>query len=273
MKFLRFVLLGLTALAVIIAGVALLKKAVVPAPHPVSATATANWRPGDPAPHIDAVRRTFENMLKSAPDYAVFFQRLNADFPSEYESFLSALAQRSAASGEVGSPDLHLAEAVRSLRLSRGILAGKAGRAALEHIFELQLAMLKALAAKDPRLCVEFLNGGESPAYFEFASQNRKLVAAVAVAGIDAIRDGEMKRVEREAPTVAEFDALEQSLREKGLGTPEIEALLDGTQSNPTVEEAKMCRAGQIYLETLATLPEESRLRIYGLAVELMARS
>jgi len=35
----------------------------------------------------------------------------------------------------------------------------------------------------------------------------------MAVAGIDAIHDGEEKRVQRDVPTMAEFDALEQSLR------------------------------------------------------------
>jgi hypothetical protein len=272
-KTLRLVLLGLAVLAGVFAGAALLKKAVRPEPASTSLTATASSRPGEPVHNIETVRRTFENMLKGAPEYAVFFERLKADFPSEYESFLTAVAQRSAASGEIGSADLHLAEAVRSLRLSRGVLAAKAGQAALEHIFELQLAMLKALAARDPRLCADYLYGGESSGYLEFAAQNRSLVAEMAVAGVDAIHDGELKRVERDAPTVGEFDALEQMLRAKGLGSQEIEALLDGTVSNPPISDERMCNAGQVYLETLATMPEESRLRIYGLAVELMARS
>ncbi len=175
--------------------------------------------------------------------------------------------------GETTSADLLMAEAARSLRLSRGILAAKAGGQALEHIFELHFAMLRALAAKDPHLCVDFLNGGESPGFFEFSAQNRGLVAAMANAGIDAILDGEIKRIERPAPTGADFAVLEKALRVKGLDTPEIEALLDGKASDPPIGDAKMCRAGQVYLETLAAMPESIRLRIYGLAVELMARS
>jgi hypothetical protein len=62
-------------------------------------------------------------------------------------------------------------------------------------------------------------------------------------------------------------------LRAKGLDTPEIEALLDGKAGDPPIGDAKMCRAGQVYLETLAAMPEPTRLRIYSLAVELMARS
>jgi hypothetical protein len=132
---------------------------------------------------------------------------------------------------------------------------------------------LRALAAKDPHLCVNFLYRGDSPAYLEFSAQNRGLVAAMAIAGIDAIHDGEIERIERPAPTGPDFDALEKVLRAKGLDTPEIEALLDGKVGDPPIAAAKMCRAGQVYLETLAGMPESTRLRIYGLAVELMARS
>ncbi|MGQ0444318.1 MAG: hypothetical protein ACT4O2_04100 [Beijerinckiaceae bacterium] len=166
-----------------------------------------------------------------------------------------------------------MAEAARSLRLSRGILAAKAGPQALEHVFELHIAVLRALAAKDPHLCVDFLHGGESSGFFEFSAQNRGLVAALAIAGIDAIHDGDIQRIERPAPTGTDFDALESALRAKGLGTPEIEALLDGKASSPPIGAAKMCHAGQVYLESLAAMPESARLRIYSLAIELMARS
>jgi hypothetical protein len=270
---LRLVLLGLAG---IVTGAALLQKAIHPNKPSAPLIATASPRPREPSPssyEIDAARRAFTEKLKTAPEYAAFFDRLKTVFPSEYESFLAAFAQRSAASGEIASADLLIAEAARSLRLSRGILAAKAGRQALEHIFELHFAMLRALAAKDPRLCVNFLYGGESPGFFEFSAQNRGLVAAMAIAGIDAIHDGEIKRIERPAPTGTDFDALEKALRAKGLDTPEIEALLDGKTGDPPIGDAKMCRAGQVYLETLAAMPESSRLRIYGLAVELMARS
>ncbi|MDQ6704304.1 MAG: hypothetical protein M3Z96_15080 [Pseudomonadota bacterium] len=276
MNILRLVLLGLAALAGIIAGAALLQKAIRPETPSAPLIATASTRPGEPwiPPYeIAAARRAFKEKLKTAPEYAAFFERLKSVFPSEYESFVADFAKRFAASGEIASADLLIAEAARSLRLSRGILAAKAGRPALEHIFELHFAMLRALAAKDPRLCVHFLYGGESPGFFEFSAQNRGLVAAMAIAGIDAIHDGEIKQVERPAPAETDFDALEKALRAKGLATPEIEALLDGKASDPPIGDAKLCRAGQVYLETLAAMPEESRLRIYGLAVELMARS
>jgi hypothetical protein len=273
---LRLVLLGLAAIAGIVTGAALLQQAIRSETPSAPLIATASPRPGEPGTSpdvINAARRALEEKFKTAPEYAAFFDRLKTVFPSEYESFLAVFAQRSAASGEIASADLLTAEAVRSLRLSRGILAAKAGRQALEHIFELHFAMLRALAANDPQLCVNFLYGGDSPAFLEFSAQNRGLVAAIAIAGIDAIHDGEIQRIERPAPTGSDFDALEKTLRAKGLDTPEIEALLDGKPGDPPIAAAKMCRAGEVYLETLAGMPESTRLRIYGLAVELMARS
>ncbi len=271
-KILRIVLLGLAALAGIIAGTALLKMATRGEPPSASVTEAVLPLGGRGADGAEAIGSIFQNTLKGAPEYAVFFDRMKADFPSEYEAFLETVARRSAASGDIGSADLQLAEAVRTLRLSRGVLAAKAGQPALERIFDLQRAMLKALAAKDPRLCADYLNGDESSSYFEFAAENRKLVAEVAIAGIDAIIDGETKQMHRDVPTVDEFDDLERLLRAKGLGSAEIGALLDGTVSNPPVGDEKMCSAGQIYLETLASMPDDVRLRIYGLAAGLMAR-
>ncbi len=265
MNILRLVLLALAALAGIIVGAALLNKALHPGASSVNTTASPE--------EIATARREIERKLNSVPEYAAFFDRLKSVFPQDYEAFLTTVSRRSAASGHIGSADLLFSEAARTLRLSRGVLAAKADRPALEHIFELQLAVLQALAAKDQHLCVDFLYGGEAPGFFEFSARNRGLVAAMAIAGIDAIHDGEMKRVERPAPTDADFDNLEKELLAKGLDIPEIEALLDGKASDPPIDDAEMCRAGQVYLETLATMPEEQRMRIYGLAVELMARS
>ena len=275
MNILRLVLLGLAVLAGIVGGTALLRRAI----HPEIAfapAAPASPRPGDPGAsprQIAAARRAFEEKLKTAPEYAAFFDRLKNNFPVEYELFLAAVSKRLASNGKIESADFLMAEAIRSLRLSRGALAAKAGNPALEHIFESQSSIVHALGAKDPHLCVDFLNGAESTGFFEFSAQNRGLVAAMGIAGADAIHDGEMKKIDRPAPAETDFDALEAALRAKGLGTPEIEALLDGTPGNPPISDADMCRAGQVYLETLAAMPEPSRLRIYGFAVELMARS
>ena len=271
MNILRLVLLGLAALAAIICGVALLRQALpsnVPATAP---NASGVFRPS-PA-QIEAARKVLDEKLATAPDYAVFFNRLDKVFPDEYQAFLGALALRLALAGEIRSADVLMAEAARSLRLSRGLLAAKAGDPALEHIFELQATMLRALAAKDPHLCGSFLNGDDSQDFFEFSAQNRGLVAAMGIAGLEAIKDGEVKGIERPPPAGKDFDALEQALRAKGLETPEIEMLLDGKPSDPPIADAKLCRDGLIYLEALTGLPGPIRLRIYGFAIELMARS
>ncbi len=270
MRILRLVLLGLAAFAGIVGGTTLLQKAL----RPDTSLALLGYGAQAPSAYeIAAAQHSLEEKLRTAPEYAPFFDHLKATFPSDYESFLAAFAKHLAARDEIGSTDVLMAEAVRALRASRGILAAKAGNPALESIFELQTSMLRALAAKDPHLCVDFLNGAESAGFFEFSAQNRALVAAMGIAGIDAIRDGELRQVERPPPGETDFDALEKGLRAKGLDTPEIEALLDGKPSNPPIADTKMCEAGQIYLETLAAMPEDSRLRIYAFAVELMARS
>jgi hypothetical protein len=219
-----------------------------------------------------AVRRLLDTDFVTTAEFAPFFERFKTAFPAEYETSLAAFSQRAASAGEIGSPDLLVSEATRALRQSRGILAAKAGGPALDHIFEVQLAILRALASANPRLCANYLFGGESADFLKFSASHRELVATMAMAGLDAIKDGEINRIERAEPAAQDFQALEEGLRAKGLATSEIEALLDG-KSDPALDDARMCRAGGIYLETLAALSEEPRRRIYGLAVELMARS
>lgn len=63
------------------------------------------------------------------------------------------------------------------------------------------------------------------------------------------------------------------ALGDHGLSKAEIDALLDGKIPDPPIEDARMCAAGQTYLDVLATLPEVARMRIYALAVQLMANS
>ncbi|HUZ90699.1 MAG TPA: hypothetical protein VMU78_02185, partial [Methylocella sp.] len=165
MNILRRVLLGLAALAGVIVGATLLQKAIRLDAPPPPLGATASTRPGEPGPsafEIVAAQHGLEEKLKAAPEYATFFDRLKTVFPLEYESFLAAFAKRLATKRDVGNTDFLMAEALRSLRVSRGVLAAKAGNEALEHIFELQSSMLGTLAAKDPHLCVDFLNGTES---------------------------------------------------------------------------------------------------------------
>jgi hypothetical protein len=270
MHFLRLALLGLAALVALILGWTFWIEANRPGTAPSSKIAETQVSPEA----IAAARRAIEAELAAAPEYAGFFDRLKTSFPAEYEAFLAKASQRSAAAGgEMRRADFLMIDAVRALRLSHGVLAAKAGQPALDHVFEMQLAMLRALAEKNQGLCVDFLYGGANGDFLEFSAANRGLVAAMASAGLDAIRDGQINKVGREEPTAEDFQTLEQALRAKGLDTLEIEALLDGKTPDPPLDDARLCRAGAIYLETLAAMPEPLRMRIYGFAVELMARS
>ncbi len=275
---LRLALLGLTALASLILGWSLIQQALrtdtksdATVTHP-SVQAPVQPSSADFAARAE-IRRKIEAQLSQSPDYMRFFDRLKQAFPAEYDSIIDTFAKHVASAGETDDIDAMMSDAVRSLRLSHGVLAAKANGPALQKIFTQQLAMMQALSTKDQRLCVDFLYGGASRGFFRFASENRSIVADMALAGLDAISDGQSSQIERAAPSEADFQLLEKALRDQGLNTAEIEALLDGKAADPPISDARMCGVGQIYLQTLAGLPEGTRLRLYGLAVELMARS
>ena len=221
----------------------------------------------------EAAQAKADALIASAPDYANFFKRLRDAFPAEYGAALDAYKKRSASGKGEETIDAFVSEAVRLLRQSRGVLAAKAEAAPLGKVFEVQLAVMRATAAQDPRMCVGFLYGASDQDFARFAAQRRSLIADMALAQLEAVASGQDKKIERDAPTEADFKALEGALAARGLGKTEIDAILDGKMPNPPLDDARMCAAGQTYLETLHALPEETRLRIYSLAVELMARS
>ena len=272
---LRLVLLSLAAVVTIILGGNFLRHAVrssAPVPTLEEAVPPVTDKRGG-GEEIAAARRAMEAKFAETPEYKHFFDRLNLAFPNDYAAMLENFAQRFLTDQSFAEVDVMMAEAVRSLRQARGVMAAKADDGALARVFEMQLIMKRALAAKDQRLCVDFLYGGASQAFFQFSAENRALIAEMAIAGLEAINDGQTRLTVRQAPSDADFQILEKALIGRGLSTPEIEALLDGKTADPPIGDARMCRDGQIYLETLASLPEQTRMRIYGLAIELMARS
>ncbi len=276
MDILRLALLSLAAGIAIILGASLLFEADFTHKENRPQTTVAAQKQDQTASdaQLHAARETIEARLASAaPDYMRFFTRLKRLLPQEYDVILDGFARQSLEGADMTNVNSLLSEAVRALRLSSGAMAAKADGPALSRIFDMQLAMMRALAAKDPRLCVEFLYGGASQAFFEFSSDNRALVANMAIAGLDAIDDGRAKKIERAPPSDQDFELLENALKAKDLNETEIAALLDGKTPTPPIGDQRMCQIGQIYLETLAVLPEPARFRIYGLAVELMARS
>jgi hypothetical protein len=284
MNKLPFILLGLGGSAAIAAGAAILVVALDTRPREIRPAAVAE-RPIASAPPASvpanaaspearaSARKAIEARIAQVPEYQRFFDRLRLALPSQYEATLEGFADRLVATGKEQPIDTYLSEAVRDLRQARGALAAKADGVALTRIFDVQLAMLDALSKTDQRLCVDFLYGGASEAFYQFSAKNRQLASDMAIAGLDAILDGQTKKNQRQTPTDADFVLLEKAMAAKGLSQVEIEALLDGKTPDPPLEDARLCRAGRIYLEMLKTLPEPVRLRIYALAVELMARS
>lgn len=214
-----------------------------------------------------------EKLIAEAPDFAAFFARLGEHFPGDRAQIVDQLATRRLANGGEDTPDVALSEGLRALRQTRGIVAAKADGPALSRVFEAQARLMAALDRYDARLCVDFLYGGATQAFFDFSAQHRPAVAEMAQASLAAIVDGQAKKIERKPPNDSDFAALERALQAGGLTKPEIAALLDGAVPEPPLKDERMCEAARTYLAVLKTLPEAMRFRIYGLAVELMARS
>lgn len=222
---------------------------------------------------MGSARQIVETEIAQAPEYARFFARLRETFTSDYESSLKEFATRLADTKTEQSVDYYLSETVRRLRQSRGALAARAEPDAMARVFARQLDVLQAVAREDKKMCVAFLYGATNQDFQRFAAARRPLIAAMATAGLDAMANGKAKNIAREQPTESDFQTLEQALGARGLDKAQIDALLDGKMPNPPLDDAKMCTAGQTYLEVLRTLPEAARTRIYGLALELMSKS
>jgi hypothetical protein len=222
-----------------------------------------------PAGDRAAARARIELAIADAPEYRQFFDALRQTFPTDYDATLDAFAGGAGAD----SVDFYVAEAVRRLRQARGVLAARAEPVALARVFDLNLAVLRALSGEDKRLCAAFLYGGVDQDFHNFAARRRGLVGEMATVGLEAIASGRTRNEERAAPSDEDFRTLEKALTARGLGKAEIDSLLDGKTPDPPFDDEKTCAMGQTYLEALRGLPEPVRLRIWGLAVELMARS
>ena len=284
MRELRLVLLGLAAVIALLLGANFLLRAfrvpgvpplaqtTVPEPSQVadvpSTVPTATAVPPSVPSAPPAARAIVDRAITDAPDYTRFFDRLRLAFPSDNEAILNTLANGVANGGEA-NVDLMTADAVAALRRSHGALAAQASDATLAQVFVLQLQEMQALARRDAHLCVAFLYGANGAGFQGFAADHRPLVADAAIAGLDAINSGSMEHVRRPAPSDSDFQALDRALVTKGLSRPEIEALLDGKSAIPPIPDDAMCRAGQAYLATLATLPSDVRDRLYALAVDV----
>lgn len=211
-----------------------------------------------------------QDKLRQAPEYAAFFTQLQNLYPADYD----AAARRGLAQGietHDNAADLFLTQAVQALRQNRGLMGARAGAEALDKLFDAHRQVLAQLAETDPALCVDFLNGAPAERFVAFAGAHRALMAAEAQAGLDAIDDGARKKIDREAPTSEDFTELEKNLLAKGMDRAGVAQLLDGTTPNPPLTDAQQCHNGLIYLDSIKALPDLQRLRLYALALEVMA--
>jgi hypothetical protein len=248
-------------------------------PLPVRPVATETVAPdadpaakatNDGAPVDPAAQAALEAKVGQAPEYRAFFARLRTLYPGDYDAALKSGAAQEWDRAE-NAPDLVLNESVRQLRQTRGLTAAKAGGQALDNLFDLHLRILRQLGVGDAALCVDFLNGAPAGRFSGFTGAHRALMADWASAGLEAIGDGARKKIDREAPTPEDFDDLEKLLLDKGLDKPAVDLLLDGKEPNPPLSDEQQCRNGIVYLDALKSLPDLQRLRLYALALEVMA--
>lgn len=220
-----------------------------------------------------AARQEIETLIATTPDYARYFARLRETFTSDYEQTLDDFASRYAKSRQKQSVDYYLSETMRRMRQSHGALAAGADKEPLTQLFVAQLEVLRALGQEDRKTCVAFLYGATNLDFQNFASTRRVMVSDMALAMLEAMISGGQRQIQREQPTATDFRVLEVALADHGLGRQEIDALIDGKMTDPPLEDARMCAAGQTYLEVLRTLPEAARLRLFALSVQLMAKT
>lgn len=263
------------ALVALGAGIGLTWLALNPAPRVADSgsAVTTTAAQASATPDKGGAREQIEALIAATPDYARYFARLRETFTPDYEAALSDFAARLAETQQEQSVDYYLSETVRRMRTSHGALAAKAEPEPIARVFEKQLEVLQAVAREDKRMCVAFLYGATNLDFQRFAASRRQIVSDMALAGLEAIVNGQAKGIDHAAPTEEDFRLLENALASRGLGKLEIDALLDGKMPDPPIEDARMCAAGQTYFEVLKTLPEPARTKVYGLALELMARS
>jgi hypothetical protein len=237
---------------------------------PVSVEAQAAPEAPVEAPQDPQKLAALQEKLRETPEYASFFEQLRSLYPSDYNAAVSqALSQQTETHDDAA--DLFLSQAVQTLRQNRGLMGARAGGEALDNLFDQNRKVLKQLAATDPALCVDFLNGAPAARFVAFSAANRALMASEAEAGLAAIDDGARKKIDREAPTPEDFDELERSLLAKGMDKAAVAQLLDGKTPDPPLTDAQQCQNGLVYLESMKDLPELQRLRLYALALEVMA--
>jgi hypothetical protein len=273
MKALRLVLLAIACMVTIGLALRLLHPGWAPKPVATRTEQAAGLRPKRATPTAAEARSDVLSRLADAPAYAPFFEKLRAVFPGDYTALVDQASESLANGGHLPNPDRLLTDAMRHLRQTRGILAAQSEPGPLSGLFDAQALVLDLLSKEDPGACTDFLYGNSSAEFMAFAATHRDAVEQLALANLDAITNGQAKRIEHEDPTQEDLEAIAGILKAKGLSQDQIAAVLDGKTFDPPLPAAQLCDAGRAYLHTLSELPEDARTRAYALSAALLARS
>lgn len=241
----------------------------LPGPQPSSLPAG----PGRVGAPLDADRATVQARLQAVPDLARVFALMRTEFPAVADRSLTAAVDALRKTGQPPSPDDMIAAAMRDARLSAGVLAARAGPEALAAIFEAKAATLADLEAADPRICADYVYGGTSPEFSDFALSHRALVARADIATLAAMADGRNRHMSWDTPSPEDYALIETQLKQKGLSADEIGAVLDGKSFDHPPSDTRLCDNARAYLDAMRAMPIDARNRVYGLAAELLARS
>ena len=222
-----------------------------------------------PPPAAAPSAATAEERLAEVPEFSAFYTKLKADFPAAYAALVAQLKSRA----KMPTGNAAIWDAMRGLQQSQGVLAAQAGPPALDGYFDARLAIMNGLAPLNARDCVDFLYGVINPSISDFTAAHQSLVATLADRQLAAIEDGRARHLDRLPPSAADLDALSSNLATRNVSPQEIGLLIDGTTPDPPIPDGRLCELRIVYLDVLRGLPAETRQRIYGLAVELLARS
>ena len=284
MRELRLVLLGLAAIIALLLGASFLLRAFrssAPLATAADVTQVASQREPPrsslPPATLAAARGVIERAITEAPDYTRFFDRLRLVFPGDYETIMNALAEANQARGADGkevNDDLVMADAVVALRRARGRARGEsAGTGAGADLQSSARRDAGAAAARPASL-------RRVPLRREWRRLpvfRRRPPAARRRRG-----DRRARRDERRPHGAGRSrHTLRFRLPEPGQGARRQGPSADRrstrcSTARPPIRRSpttRCARPARPTSNTLGSLPADVRGRLYGLAVDLMAKS
>lgn len=208
-----------------------------------------------------ALENEIVEQLEAYPGNAALLERLEADFPRSYDDFTETLAR---AARSPGPDDRVLIAAnawVELFFVSHDRDFAAAPIANLDQVMELEQDFLEALRDHDEFACANYAKG---------AAQDKKLPESFDVAGGEiivsrfaAIRAGRSDQQMRLGLTPADHDAVEATLREKGLNDEQI-AVVFGQEDPESIGAPLACEMALELVSAIRAQPEERRALLIG---------